>query len=79
MSNKRSISKLPKTQQYQGIKKTKQRLQIIEALHIRNKIPKLNRINFKSSTNVLKCLQLLLLFIEPNFKINDATTRQYKW
>ena len=30
--------------------------QILEALHIRNKHPKLNRINFESNANVLKCL-----------------------
>ena len=34
----------------------KQKLQILEVLHIRKKLPKLNRINFKSSTNVPKCL-----------------------
>ena len=34
----------------------KQKLQILEALHIRNMQPKLNRINFKTSANVLKCL-----------------------
>ena len=31
----------------------KQKLQILEALHIRNIQPKLNRINFETSTNVL--------------------------
>ncbi len=34
----------------------KQKLQILEALHIRNIQPKLNRINFETSANVLKCL-----------------------
>ena len=34
----------------------KQKLQIIEALHIRNMQPKLNRINFQPSANVFKCL-----------------------
>ena len=34
----------------------KQKLQILEALHIRNIQPKLNRINFETSDNVLKCL-----------------------
>ena len=34
----------------------KQKLQILEALHIRNMQPKLNRINFQTSANVLKCL-----------------------
>ena len=34
----------------------KQKLQIPEALHIRMKQPKLNRINFESSTNVFRCL-----------------------
>ena len=28
----------------------------LEVLHIRKKLPKLNRIYFESSTNVLKCL-----------------------
>ena len=34
----------------------KQKLQLLEALHIRKKLPKLNRINFVSTTHVLKCL-----------------------
>ena len=34
----------------------KQKLQILEALHIRNMQPTLNRINFPTSANVLKCL-----------------------
>ena len=34
----------------------KQKLQILEALHIRNIQPKLNRINFETSANVFKCL-----------------------
>ena len=34
----------------------KQKLQILEALHIRNRQPTLNKINFKTSANVLKCL-----------------------
>ena len=34
----------------------KQKLQILEALHIRNIQSKLNRINFETSPNVLKCL-----------------------
>ena len=34
----------------------KQKLQILEALHIRNLLPTLNRINFQTSANVLKCL-----------------------
>ena len=34
----------------------KQKLQILEALHIMNIQPKLNRINFQTSANVLKCL-----------------------
>ena len=34
----------------------KQKLHILEALHIRNIQPKLNRINFKTSANVLKYL-----------------------
>ena len=55
----------------------KQKLQILEALHIRMKQPKLYRIYFESSANVLKCLLLMLLRIEPNFKMN-ATTHQYK-
>ena len=34
----------------------KQKLQILKALHIRKKLPKLNRINFEFSTNVFKWL-----------------------
>ena len=34
----------------------KQKLQILEALHIRGLQPTLNRINFRTSANVLKCL-----------------------
>ena len=34
----------------------KQKLQILEALHIRNMQPILNRINFQTRANVLKCL-----------------------
>ena len=34
----------------------KLRLQILEALHIKAKKPKINRINFENSDNVLKCL-----------------------
>ena len=34
----------------------KQKLQILEALHIRNIQPKLNRINFQTSANVIKCI-----------------------
>ena len=34
----------------------KQNLQILEALHIRNLQPRLNRINFQTSANILKCL-----------------------
>ncbi len=34
----------------------KQKLRILEALHIRNMQPTLNRINFETSANVLKCL-----------------------
>ena len=34
----------------------KQKLQILEALHIRNLQPTLNRINFQTSADVLKCL-----------------------
>ena len=34
----------------------KQKLEILKALHIRNIQPKLNRINFETSANVLKCL-----------------------
>ena len=33
----------------------KQKLQILEALHIRNMQPTLNRINFQTSANLLKC------------------------
>ena len=34
----------------------KLRLQILEALHIKTKKAKINRINFENSNNVLKCL-----------------------
>ena len=34
----------------------KQKHQILEALHIRNMQTTLNRINFQTSANVLKCL-----------------------
>ena len=37
-------------------KNNKQKLQILEALHMRNMQPKLNRINFQTSAHVLKCL-----------------------
>ena len=33
----------------------KKKLQILETLHYRNMQPKINRINFESSVNVLKC------------------------
>ena len=36
--------------------KSKQRLQILETQHIRNKSFNLNKINFEISANVLKCL-----------------------
>ena len=42
----------------------KQKSQILEVPHIRMKQPKLNRFNFKFSTNILKCLKLLQLLIE---------------
>ena len=35
---------------------SKQKLQILEALHIRNIQPKFNSVNFETSANVLKCL-----------------------
>ena len=42
----------------------KQKLQILEALYIRNIQPKFNRINFESSDNVLKCFCLFVcLFV----------------
>ena len=34
----------------------KQRLQFLEALHIKTKKPKINRINFENSDNILKFL-----------------------
>ena len=34
----------------------KLRIEILEALHIKTKKSKINRINFKNSDNVLKCL-----------------------
>ena len=48
----------------------KQKLQILEALHIRNMQPTLNRVNFQTSANILKCLLLLTLFIETHLKAN---------
>ena len=35
---------------------SKQRLEILETLHIRKKCPQLNKVNFESSTNIFKCL-----------------------
>ena len=34
----------------------KLQLQILEALHIKTKKPKIDRINFENNSNVLKCL-----------------------
>ena len=51
----------------------KQKLLILEALHIRNMQPTLNRINFQTSANVLKCLLLLTLSIETHLKANAIT------
>ena len=48
----------------------KQKLLILEALHIRNMQPTLNRINFQTSANVLKYLELLTLIIETHLKAN---------
>ena len=48
----------------------KQKLLIIEALHIRNMQPTLNGINFQTSANVLECLKVLTLFIEIHLKAN---------
>ena len=48
----------------------KQKLQILEALHIRNIQPKLNRINLNYCAYVLKCLYLLTLFIESIRRVN---------
>ena len=45
---------LPKT--ISEHKNNKEKLQILETLHIRNIHPKLIRINFETSANVLKCL-----------------------
>ena len=56
----------------------KQNLQILVALHMRNIQPKLNRINFETKANVLKCLLLLTLFIETTLKNKRYTIRQYK-
>ena len=39
-----------------ALQNNKQKLQILEALHIRNMQPTLNRINFQTSANVFKCL-----------------------
>ena len=48
----------------------KQKLLILEALPIRNMQPTLNRINFQTSANVIKCLQLVTLIIETHLKAN---------
>ena len=56
----------------------KQKLQILEALHIRNMQPKLNQIDFQTSSNVLKCLWLLTLFIETNSKTKRYSIQQYR-
>ena len=56
----------------------KQKLQILEALHIRNMQPKFNRFSFESSANVLKCLLLLMLFIETNLISKRYAIQQYK-
>ena len=47
-----------------------QNLQILEAVHIRNMKPTLNRINFQTRANVLNCLSLLTLIIETHLKAN---------
>ena len=44
------------TQQYSNIKIINKKLQILEALYIRNLQPVVNRINFQTIANVLKCL-----------------------
>ena len=43
----------------------KLQLQILEALHIKTKKPKINRINFELSDNILKCF--LYFFFNPVF------------
>ena len=48
----------------------KQKLQILEVLHIKNMQPTLNRIHFQTSANVLKYLYLLTPFIETHLKAN---------
>ena len=53
----------------------KQKLQILEALHIRKIQPKLNRTNFQTNANVLKCLWLLSLY-RNEFK-SKRYTRQW--
>ena len=51
------VDETPMTNCYPSTyKHNKQKLQILEVLHIRMKQPKPNKINFESSTNVLKCL-----------------------
>ena len=47
---------------------TSKKLQILDALHIKNIQPKLDEINFETSGNVLKFLYILTLFIETNSK-----------
>ena len=73
----KSLLKTTILKQRNNIKK----LQILEALHIRNIQPKLNRINFETSANVLKCLKPQTLFIETNSKskrYNNTNVHSYK-
>ena len=53
-TKKQKTNKKTKTKNKQ--RKNKQKLPILEALHIRNIQPKFNRINFEISANALKCL-----------------------
>ena len=55
----------------------KQKIQVLKALHIRNIQPKLNRIYFETSDNVLKCILLLTIFIKTNSKSKRYTILEY--
>ena len=55
-----------------------QKLQIFEALHMRNIQPNLNGIKFKSTANIRTFLSLLTRFIETSFKNKRNTIHRYK-
>ena len=68
---------LPKTQ-YLNNKITRKNYRFSRHYILRIYNPKLNRINFETSANVLKCLLQLTLFIETNSKGKRYTMQLYK-